>query len=373
MTKNEKAGFAEQGVDVVIHIGAPKTGSSAIQRFCMNNRGALRELGYFYPKHAIDKNGVSGGHSVLADMLRKRRSGLARLYFRYWLFKARLLKSTLLLSSEGFCRAGVTFGPLLEGLDVRVIGWFRHPVEAFVSNYNQSIKRHLRTQTIGQVFEEMDPKKRPANLSGKRLFRWADTVGDENCTFFPYLNPSFGEHEQPIEKSWLTAIGVPPEHFKRFRFDAKRVNRSYVPDALELKRLLNVVLLGDDRIDGNAIDWALQDYSDQADNQHCALGVHLEPEHVERLSETFGPTNRRLAKRFPAMGPLLSKDEMYRRQALEAGVTPVNLTAVLEHLERLCPDEVEQVRSRVEQQLTGSLEVPPEVSQLARWLRLDDS
>ncbi|WP_439509871.1 hypothetical protein [Marinimicrobium koreense] len=361
----------DQAVDVVIHIGAPKTGSSAIQRFCMKNRKALLEMGFYYPKHVVDANGVSGGHSILANLLVRKSPRLARFYFRYHLLKARLLKKTLLLSSEGFCRNAKRFEPLLEGLEVRVVGWFRHPIEAFISNYNQSVKRHFCTQTLGQVFDTMATKSNPPNLSGKRLSRWANLVGDTRCTFFPYLKPSCGREERSIEERWLEAIGVRPEDFARFHFDAKRVNRSYVPDALELKRLLNVVLVENKRIDSHAIDRALQNYSDRADGEEVELGIHLAPEQVARLSRAFERANQRLVKRFPVMKPLLDKDEIYRRQAKATTQQSLDLSVVLAHLERLCPSEMEQVRVSVRQRLRNGENEPPELEDLADWLNVD--
>lgn len=368
--KKGSGSLQNQGVDVVIHIGAPKTGSSAIQRFCMKNRKALLEFGFYYPKHVVDPNGVSGGHSILAKLLRWETPRMAKLYFRYQLAKAKLLKKTLLLSSEGFFRNAARFGPLLEGLNVRVVGWFRHPIEAFVSNYNQSVKRHFCTQTIGQLFDTVATEPRLPNLSGKRLSRWADLVGDEQCTFFPYLKPSSGEVERSIEERWLEAIGIGSEHFERFHFDAKCVNRSYVPDALELKRLLNIVLGENTRINSHAIDRALQNYSDQVENEEVELGVHLEPEQVARLSQAFERSNRRLVRRFPVLKPLLEKDEIYRRQAKETKQQSQELSAVLEHLEWLCPNEMEQVRVSVKQQLTERQKVPTELEDLVDWLNV---
>ena len=40
--------------DVIFHIGAPKTGSTAIQKFCLENRETLKEHGLYYPYHGVD-------------------------------------------------------------------------------------------------------------------------------------------------------------------------------------------------------------------------------------------------------------------------------------------------------------------------------
>jgi hypothetical protein len=372
MSNERKGGATLQGqtVDVVIHIGAPKTGSSAIQRFNLKNRKALLKAGYYYPKHFIDKNGVSGGHSILAEWLLGDKKGLAKLYFRYCLLKARLMNKTLLLSSESFCRSAAHFGPLLQGLNVCVVGWFRHPIEAFVSTYNQSVKRHFCTSTIEESFEGLIAKNRPAHLTGRRLHRWANVVGDERCVFIPYLDSFEGEMEQPIEERWLEAIGVPSQQLEWFEFDAKRINRSYVPEALELKRLLNVILKDDASINNYAIDWALQDYSDQADDEGIELGIYLDPEHVKRLSKMFRRSNEKLTERFPTMGPLLDKDEIFLRQAEITENRAPDLRNVLAHLRRSCPEELEKIRSRVSQNLASSGEISKELAELAGWLEV---
>ena len=43
---------------VYLHIGTPKTGSSAIQFFCGNNRKLLKEKGVAYPKMPFAFEGI---------------------------------------------------------------------------------------------------------------------------------------------------------------------------------------------------------------------------------------------------------------------------------------------------------------------------
>lgn len=45
-----------------IHVGPPKTGTSAIQKWCLDNKTLLLGYGIYYPEHDVDPNGVSSGN-----------------------------------------------------------------------------------------------------------------------------------------------------------------------------------------------------------------------------------------------------------------------------------------------------------------------
>ena len=47
---------------VVIHVGPPKTGTSALQNWLLQNRLWLQQNGIYYPEHGVDVNGVSSGN-----------------------------------------------------------------------------------------------------------------------------------------------------------------------------------------------------------------------------------------------------------------------------------------------------------------------
>ncbi|WP_347331355.1 hypothetical protein [Marinimicrobium locisalis] len=360
------------GVDLVIHIGAPKTGSSAIQRFCLNNRTQLLRAGFYYPRHFVDKNGVSGGHSLVGRLLRENRVRKANLYFKFMLLCARLRGKTLLLSSESFYRNSRKFGPLLKGLDVRVVGWFRHPVEAFVSNYNQSVKRHFKTAGISETLEEHYMKTGAANLNGRRLRHWADVVGDQHCTFLPYIKElKSGEfkHSDPIEKVWLRVLGIEAGQVNNFEFDDKQVNRSYVEEALELKRMLNRVLSPEEAGLASKVDWALQDYSDNAEANDHSLGVYLEPEQVKKLNARFSRANAVLVRRFPTLKPILKQGDAYVRQAEVSTDRALDLSKPLAHLESLYPEDYRNLQTRVAEQARRQTAPPSgELSRLAGLL-----
>ena len=47
---------------IFIHVGPPKTGTSAIQEWFNDNNKKLEKWGIFYPTHSQDSNGISSGN-----------------------------------------------------------------------------------------------------------------------------------------------------------------------------------------------------------------------------------------------------------------------------------------------------------------------
>jgi len=328
-----------RNVDVTIHIGLPKTGSSAIQFFCMRNRSALLQAGFYYPKHPVDQNGVSGGHVRLAHALLENKSRKARLYFRWALTKARLQRKTLLLSSEIFGQTSADLAPMLEGLNVRIVGFFRHPVDTFFSGYNQAVKRKLLVRRLDQsIVAKM--KGGGLTQSAKRLQRWADEVGDENCHFIPYIKDS----DESIEQVWLRLIGVERGLESAFEFSQRRINGSYVAEALELKRLLNRLLVDQERPLAQRVDWALQEYSDRVGDSLNGPAANIQPEAVARLNERCEAQNRRLVARFATLEPVLAEGEAYVERARHSVERPLDLEAALAHVEQTYPGDLESLR-----------------------------
>ncbi len=49
-------------INIIIHIGPPKTGTSAIQKWLKDHTDDLKQCGVYYPEHLEDSNGVSSGN-----------------------------------------------------------------------------------------------------------------------------------------------------------------------------------------------------------------------------------------------------------------------------------------------------------------------
>jgi len=132
------------GKKIVIHLGPPKTGTSALQAWLSNGAKQLLLQKTLYPSHGSDVNGVSSGNfSQLISF-----DNMHRGYFDYE--KAvRLVEKfncsdneTLLLSSEHFYYYLMWFFTFLN--DASFIFYIRHPISVLESGYHQGVKRHLR-------------------------------------------------------------------------------------------------------------------------------------------------------------------------------------------------------------------------------------
>ncbi|GHE20543.1 hypothetical protein [Halomonas urumqiensis] len=326
--------------EVLLHIGAPKSGTSAIQRFCQLNRGWLEQQGYFYPEHTLDVNGVSGGHTQLAGRLINGERDAAAHWFNEQLGHARRQKACLLLSAEGLYGREAEMSAITKGLRVRIVAFLRAPIDYLLSNHNQGIKRHMGTQRLidaasGMLRLPVEP------LVGVPFLRWADAFGDEQCVFLPYQSPLEGG--EPIEGVFLRQLGITDVKVLGKVEAAGITNRSYVRSALEIKRLLNTVLpeLADEV--AYRVDWSLQGYSDRATEQrgHTVndLPATLRAELQAHLYIKMAP----VIERFPVLTPLIAECDAATNLEPFVGL---DLYAPLQALVRDYPDVVEQIRDK---------------------------
>lgn len=326
--------------DVVIHIGAPKCGSSAIQRFCVSHRDALLKLGYFYPEHSLDVNGVSGGHTQVAGALISNKRKQAHATFQRWLNEAKAQRACLLLSAEAFYGRHAAMAEFCEGLDVTVIGFLRHPIEYLLGNHNQGIKRHMSTRRLGDLLPEVLGKP-TGQLVGEPLLKWADAVGDDNCIFIPFFSP---ENGGPLaEVRLMKALGIETPMAPLLQEVGGQTNRSYVKLALELKRLLNTVLDDLSAHSAHQVDWSLQGYSDRAHHESGYTLADLPAEVCQRLEEQLLRQMAPVLKRFPQLAPVA---EMPATAAGNTAAKWMDLAGPLAALQADAPTVLQEIHAR---------------------------
>ncbi|MFD2632092.1 hypothetical protein [Idiomarina piscisalsi] len=257
---------------VVLHIGAPKTGTSAIQFFLNENRKRLQKHGFYYPEHNFDSNNVSGGHAEFGSMLQEGQLEEAAQKLEQWLQEAQARGCQLLLSSEAMYRYFDSVTSLFEGHELQVLAYYRHPLESLVSNHNQSIKRHYSTMTLSEFLTKQGIVNNPG-INGQRFFDWKRALGDNSISIRPYFQSAF--YQGRIEYDFLQRLGISGWSLRRFKLHKKKINTSYTAGALELKRLLNGLLDKDRSYENVTIDRALQKYSDAENNRSSNSSVQV--------------------------------------------------------------------------------------------------
>lgn len=230
---------------VLIHIGPPKTGTSAIQYALQKHNALLRSNGVYYPDHELGPNDISSGN--MQTILSLNDEGKWSLC----LSKVKKIMAEfesshyecLLLSSEYFFYLAKDIANSIP--QATFIAYIRCPLETFESSYNQAVKRHMRTTPI-----EFGKNLHVTTLNILRST--ISEIGNKRFILSAYLPKSLTEFS--LIHDFCTAGKLPllPE--------AQTLkNKSYTYEALECKRWLNKF----DMHDLNAeIDKILQAYEE---------------------------------------------------------------------------------------------------------------
>ena len=209
--------------EVWIHIGPPKTGTSAIQNWLLNNRQFLADNGVFYPLHNIGANSISSGHKdiVLIEKGSEFIPNEKKIENLKQEFQASGC-SRMLLTSEYFFSC---VDSLCEYFPkARFIAYIRCPIESYESSYNQSVKRHWRTSPL--TFSE---NLHTTTLD--KLATFAQSLTRNRFYFRAYL--SSAQHHFNLIEDFLSQLDI-----KR-NVPMQQTNLSYTYESLEVKRWLN--------------------------------------------------------------------------------------------------------------------------------------
>jgi hypothetical protein len=229
---------------IVIHIGPPKTGSSALQTWLVNNRRFLLKKGFYYPEHSMDTNNVSSGN-VLSVFSSDDKGELNISRDKVELLLVDFNNSgaeTLLLSSEYFfLRLDVLSKTFPEAI---FVGYVRNPLDFMESDYNQSIKRHGNSKTIN-----LKPRINASIL--RRMSENVDDIGEDRFHLRAYHSELFPNRD--IVHDFMQYLGISGAS----GITGNRINSSYCYEAMEVKRWLNQFEFGNL---SNDIDLSLQKF-----------------------------------------------------------------------------------------------------------------
>lgn len=326
------AGQPPQNYDVVFHIGAPKTGSSAIQKFLLEHRQALKTLGFYYPEHGLDENGVSGGHTGFGLNIKKEKLSEAKAVFTAWMDEAGKQELTLLISAESLFFHPEKLKDMVSGLRCKILAFYRSPIDNIFSNYNQSVKRLFSTTTFDQFVEKILAADSDF-YSGRLFIKWVELFGKKELIVARYDADLFAN--LPIQLVFLNMLGIPETAGRSLMPDnIQLVNRSYSPAALELKRLLNQVLDRNDKQNNHQIDVFLQKVSDESGLWKIDITTLLSSEIRGRFIEKYQKPAQQMMEQY--LTPIdLIPHETGARDPCNVPASPVESTPLQDIVARL--------------------------------------
>lgn len=241
---------------IIVHIGAPKTGSSAIQTFLSINRAALLDVGgIVYPSYPHDKaaqrgHPTTGNAGVLARLIAAGSRAEAEAWVRDHLGPVSP-DATIILSSELFWamegRELHLLKELLAGYgQIQLVFYAGCQVRQLASGYWQLVKNNGGSKPFREF---LGPR-----LASFEYFRrtrlMTRVLGAGNVVLRPYDRSQFPE--QNIIFDFLAFIGLGADIWKTFDLTRSKVNET-ADASLYLLSLLN------NRADGVA-NWVRDAY-----------------------------------------------------------------------------------------------------------------
>lgn len=236
---------------LIIHIGTPKTGTTALQQFLHANRGPLATCGFHYatPPHGLQHstfvaNSLNVGESRSVHAFLAKHTEIAR----------RNRAHTLLISAENFYAMSVLASmprkevcanaverdhALIETLEslmpegiaaVQIVCYFRRPDRYAESLYSQHVKRGI---TFDGIFDEFLPIIKPSLLYNTYMGLWSDVFDEKNC--FVRLYESV--RGDIVADFLLNVMNV--NDIGQFSYIHGQANERIGRDLLEFKRIIN--------------------------------------------------------------------------------------------------------------------------------------
>lgn len=240
---------------IFIHVGTPKTGTSAIQVFCSKNRKLLKSKGFCYPDMGfrfpgigVNRNAHFMNKKILDEQKKRIPEEEEKLVAQGMEKIQRLLEKfpNIILSDEFFwnnkslnSEKWKQYKEMFEamGAQVKVIVYLRRQDLVIQSYWAQQVKETM-TMSFERYIESGKYKTFKVDYY-KRLEEIAQAMGRENIVVRVYEKQQY--YGGDILSDFLHILGI--EMTEEFKLSNHVVNGSLEGSCLEVKRLLNSVPL----------------------------------------------------------------------------------------------------------------------------------
>lgn len=236
-----------------LHIGTPKTGTSAIQYFMAGNRKVLESKGYCYPDLGMEFPGIGcnrNAHFLVYKFYDEQKNRLVekeKELVANGLDKiAKIAKKVpnVVISDEGIWKGGGSKQKFWEdlkkqlderALDLKIVVYVRRQ-DLFIQSYWAQLVKETWTMS----FDEYISSGRYKNCSldyYSYLNRIANVIGKENIIVRVYEKQQYRGTDNSIISDFLEALNL--ELTDEYKGTDKVYNLSLSGSCLEVKRLLN--------------------------------------------------------------------------------------------------------------------------------------
>ncbi|GJM09435.1 MAG: hypothetical protein DHS20C11_17110 [Lysobacteraceae bacterium] len=230
-------------IELIIHAGAGKTGSTAIQQALGRNQGRLEKQGACYCGLVFDRVGAPRkpgvpiseefdgklrlGPEAFGDYLRSQLAGVQDYCKQHELQRA-------IWSNEAIFSQVETVGPALRRLsddfNLRFVAFVRRQDYWFLSAYKQWGIRHKNYSGVVQDFETWYQRFKPNGDFSKTLAQWESYVGIDRMDIRVY------DKTDDVLSDFLSLIGIDGSGFTLAN---DRGYQSPPPSVLALYKIFN--------------------------------------------------------------------------------------------------------------------------------------
>jgi len=298
--------------ELILHIGAGKTGTTAIQQALSASRGRLGEAGIGYPTMPgfdVDTSGVA--HNPIAYALAGYDTGVDLSAVRERLEAVAASCRRIVLSAEVLYmrpradeftdraayqhakeRMIAATAALLKGFDTRVICYLRRQDDWFESVYAERVKTWKAGDYVTHsFFEGLDDDPYIDQLD-----RWAAHFGDR-LWVRPYEAAQLAGGD--VVTDFATTLALPTLTMPGGKSKSP-VNPRLKRDVLEYQRCLSRLSLG--RLERQQLTRALKEVSSRIERYEgpdpSGWQRFMEPAHRRKLMRACEPRNRYVAQRY---------------------------------------------------------------------------
>lgn len=308
-----------------LHIGTPKTATSALQLFLEKNREALAENGYCYPRYPYRFPNVHhnrNGHFLIArvqnadgsrDTDREQQyfsEGMERVARDFESYDNVILSDESIWFSSSYIHKDF-FQRLWDyaqahGWQLKVIVYLRRQDQYLTSRWNQSVKRKTAIPAalipFDDYLERAQDREKRTLCYGKKLDQIAAVIGKENLTVRRFDRLSWVDGSILHDFAHQIGLTLTPE----FTESEEPVNLGMGKNETELKRILNK----NEELTSaelTKLGCVLRDMSKQEQMSDSAM---MSVEETRKLLAVYAGENAHVAQEYIGDGLPLFSDEV---------------------------------------------------------------